>query len=331
MTDEEDVTAQLLRLAGAPADPTDERTARVREAVHAEWQAHRRRRMKRRTAGVVIALLGVAASLLIVIRMNRAVPASAPPGETIVATGERILGQPLVYHRRGGTAGPEPLSISTPIRADDVIETDVATRASVLTADGSSVRIDRGSRVRFIGPAAVELIAGATYLTTAVGSHGFEVRTPIGVVRDMGTRFEVRLTESSLRVRVRAGTTEIRRGTTVTAATSGTEAIVTTRDAVVRQAPTYGPEWAWTTDLAPPFPIEGRPLRAFLEHLAAEEGWTLRYADASVADAAGRILLHGSVEGLSAEQRLGVAMANSGLQYRLRDGQVLVSKPAAAR
>ena len=47
MTDEEDVTAQLLRMAGAPSDPPAERTARVREAVHREWRTHRQRRMIR--------------------------------------------------------------------------------------------------------------------------------------------------------------------------------------------------------------------------------------------------------------------------------------------
>ena len=39
MTDEEDVTAQLLRLAGAPPEPPAERRARVRQAVHGAWRA----------------------------------------------------------------------------------------------------------------------------------------------------------------------------------------------------------------------------------------------------------------------------------------------------
>ena len=77
--------------------------------------------------------------------------------------------------------------------------------------------------------------------------------------------------------------------------------------------------------------MEGRPLRAFLEHTAIEEGWTLRYADPAVAEAAGRIVLHGSVEGLRAEEALDVALATSGLEYRLRDGEILVSRPAPER
>jgi hypothetical protein len=92
--------------------------------------------------------------------------------------------------------------------------------------------------------------------------------------------------------------------------------------------PPYGPEWAWVATLASPFAIEGHSLRAFLEHTAAEEGWTLRYASPAVAEAADRILLHGSVDGLGAEDALEVALATSGLQYRLRDGELLVSRPS---
>ena len=60
-------------------------------------------------------------------------------------------------------------------------------------------------------------------------------------------------------------------------------------------------------------------------------GWILQYANAGVAEAAGRTILHGSVEGLQAEQALGVALATSGLQYRLRAGELLVSRAADAR
>ena len=55
--------------------------------------------------------------------------------------------------------------------------------------------------------------------------------------------------------------------------------------------PAFGSEWSWTADIAPAFAIEGRTPGAFLEHLANEEGWTLRYADATIADSAGRTSL----------------------------------------
>lgn len=327
MTDEEDVTAQLLRLAGAPPDPPAERTARVREAVHGEWRVGRRRRMIRRAAAT--AWLGVAATLMIAVWMNRQPSVVAP--RDVVATGQRVQGRPQIVRPRERAAAPQLLTVSTSIYADDVIETDGGSRAALQVADGSSLRIDRSSRVRFLAPAVIEVTAGAVYVATTDGSHGFEVRTAMGALRDLGTQFEARLAGSSLRLRVRAGTVEILRGPGVATAAAGTEAMVTTSGIAVRHVPSYGSEWAWTTDVAPSFTIEGRPLHAFLEHTVAEEGWTLRYADREVADAARRIILHGSVDGLRAEDALGVALATSRLQYRLDAGELFVSRPADAR
>lgn len=327
MTDEEDVTAQLLRLAGAPPGPSVERVVRVRNVVHREWRAGRRRRIIRRAS--VIGLLGLAASLTIAVWINRQ---RTPAGSTdqVVAIGQRIQGRPVI-RSSARTAAARPLTASTSIRRDELIETDAASRAAVQGSDGTSVRIDRSSRVRFITSTAIEVIAGAVYVETSNGSHGFEVRTAMGGVRDVGTQFEVRLAGSSLRLRVRTGAVEVRRGSAIATATAGTEAVVTSGGIESRPLPPYGPEWAWTSGVAPSFAIEGQPLHAFLVHTAAEEGWTLRYADTGVADTARRTILHGSVEGLNAEDALGAALATSGLQYRLSTGELLVSRPADAR
>ena len=45
---------------------------------------------------------------------------------------------------------------------------------------------------------------------------------------------------------------------------------------------------------------------------------------AAIAEAAAGIILHGSVQGLPAEEAVGVALTTSGLQYRLSDGELLV-------
>jgi ferric-dicitrate binding protein FerR (iron transport regulator) len=223
------------------------------------------------------------------------------------------------------------LSPATSIRAEDVIETDGNSRAALRASNGSSVRLDRGSRIRVIAPALIELIEGSVYIATSEGSRGFEVRTSIGTVHDVGTQFEIRLGETSLRVRVRTGAVEIRRREGVVPTPAGSETTVTSIGIDTRPLSTYGPEWDWTAGLAPPFEIEGRSLHAFLDDVAREEGWTLHYANPTLADAAARIVLHGSVEGLRVEEALGVALATSGLQYRLRVSELLVSRPADAQ
>lgn len=325
---EEEVTAQLLRLARAPADPPPERTARVRAAVHHQWREDRRRRLVRRS--VLIALVGVAAALVIAVWMNRS-PSETQPVSDVLAVAERVQGRPVVARQPRRPEVSEPLAVSISVYAGDLIQTDQTSRAALQTPDGSSVRVDAASRVRFLGAHDVEVLAGAVYVATTAGSHGFEVRTPLGTVRDSGTQFEVRLIESSLRLRVRSGRVEIGRGPRRTTAEAGTETIVTPSGIDVRRVPAYGIDWAWTRSVAPPFAIEGRSLRAYLDHLTTEEGWTVQFAEASVAEAAGRIILHGSVGTLTTEEALGATLATSGLQYRLREGELLVSRAAVAR
>jgi len=325
---EEEVTAQLLRLAGAPADPPAERTARVREAVHHEWRADRRQRLVRRNT--VVALLGVAASLLVGIWWRPPRPETQPVSDPI-AIAQRVQGRPFIVRQPGRLEASKPLTMSSSAYPGDLIQTDETSRAALRATDGSSVRIDTASRIKFVAQDVIEVIAGAAYISTASTSHGFEIRTPRGTVRDLGTQFEVRLIESSLRLRVRSGTVEIGRGPSHTTAEAGTETMVTASGITVRRMPVFGSEWAWTTDVAPPFAIEGRTLRAYLDHLTGEQGWTLQYADASVAETAGRTVLHGSVDALTAEEALGVTLATSGLKYHLRKGELLVSRAADAR
>jgi ferric-dicitrate binding protein FerR (iron transport regulator) len=251
--------------------------------------------------------------------------------EQIVATGERIEGAPLLRRQIDGRSEATRLSPAVSIRAEDLIETDASSRAALRGSNGSSVRLDRGSRIRLVAPAVIELLEGAVYIATSEGSRGFEVRTSMGSAHDVGTQFEIRLRQSSLRVRVRTGAVEIRRRGDVVPTAAGSETTVTSNGVETRRMPAYGTEWDWTTGLATVFEIEGRSLQAFLEHVTREEGWTLRYANPTLADAASRIILHGSIEGLRAEDAVGVALATSGLQYRLRDGELLVSRPAGAQ
>jgi len=332
MSDEEETTAQLLRLAGAPADVPAERTARVREHVRRQWHAARHRRALQRRAAATTALLAAAAALILIVRVSAPREVASLPPLQVLATAERIQGMPLVSRVREGRRDVEPLSVSISMHADEVIETDGASRAALRAADGSALRVDRKSRLRLVAPGTIELIQGAVYIITAAISRGFEVRTSMGTVRDVGTQFEVRLGEASLRLRVRKGAVEIHRGALVTSAAAGTEATIASSGLVTRPVPTFGSDWEWTVSLAPSFAIEGRPLHAFLEDVTSEEGWVLRYADPALAEAAASSILHGSVEGLRAEEVLKVALATSGgLQYRLRDGELLISRPAETR
>lgn len=298
--DDNDITGRLLRLAGARRDADDERVQRVRQAVLMECRvAARRRRVIRRVVTVGVGL-SLAATVALAVRLWK--PAASPtaaPGEAI-ATVVRLEGTArLVTTERDGLV--RDLAASATIRAGDSVQTTPDGRLALRLAD-ASIRFDVASRARLVSATVIELTEGALYFDHPGGGAGIEVRTPVGTVRDIGTQFEVRVMPSSLRVRVRSGLVTLRAGNDEVPARPGTELLVVGDRVVGRTVAVYGAEWAWTASIAPSIAIEGRPLGTVLGELCREHGWTLRYAEPSLARAASGAILHGSIAGLSPEE-----------------------------
>ena len=326
----DDAMTQILRLAGARTEVAPERTARVRATVHAAWLANRRRVVRTK---VVAGAAGLAAAAAIVLAIRLAParsPAKSPTPETI-ARSELVIGTPRLERPGNRDVIGFAVTAGTPARRGDTIATDEASAAALNTSSGASVRVDAGSRVRLLSAASIELLQGRVYVATAKAASGFEVHTAFGTVRDRGTRFEVRLEQRVLHLRIREGLVELEHRDRTVVAPAGQETIISQSGIETKPLSTYGAEWAWTDRLRPPFEIEGRTLADFLERLAAEQGWSLRYAGSEIERAASAVTLHGSVDGLSAEQALGVAISTSGFRYRLRQGELFVFRSGDAR
>jgi ferric-dicitrate binding protein FerR (iron transport regulator) len=308
---EEQETVRLLRAAGPRVAVSTERAARVRSAVRGAWQAHGRRRAVRRRLLVASALVGVAALLVVAMRVAIVDHNVAPLG-ALTAIVEAVDG-----------------SVSGLQRADSVhvgqwIETRQGARVALRIGGDTSVRIDVDSRLRMLSSSVIELASGAVYLDTGREDGSVEIRTPLGTARDLGTQFEVRLTEHSLRLRVRTGVVELSDRTRSISARTGTEITLTPTDAVTRSIAPHSSEWAWVSRVSPPLHMNGVPLAAFLARVAREQGWTVEYDDAALAGEAERIILHGSASELAPSDAAEVAITTSGLRYRLEGGTLVV-------
>jgi hypothetical protein len=323
---DEETTIRLLRLAGTRAEVRPSRQARVKRAFLDECRASARARVRRRRTLIAAGILAAAAALVVALRLQSP-RLTVIPDRPIVARVERMEGggARLMAER----ASPVELQLAHDVRADDWVETGTDGRAALRLAEGASVRLDRASRARFLSATTLELKAGAVYVDSGPASPALEIRTDLGNVRDVGTQFEVRRDASTLRVRVRAGLVEVRRGAETSSARPGTEVIVDSRGVVSRPFASYGPEWAWAATLAPAFESEGQALDAFLQHLCREQGWTLTYADSKLARDASGMILHGSTKGLQPLEALAVVLATTGLTHRLENGELQVARQAA--
>lgn len=342
---DDDMTGRLLRVGGMREDVPPAREARVKRAFLDECRAVAQARTVRRRLSGAAVLLAIAAAVLVAVRVGRpreivapAAPIVSPIVATVVTpiggTVERLEGD-VSRRDASGAATPgaaaladtaAPIALGDRVRLGDQIEAGATGRVSVRLTNGASARFDRASRARLVSADRLELDAGAIYVDSGPASPRLEIVTPYGLVRNIGTQFEVRLRDASLRVRVRSGIVEVHRGAEVASARPGTELTLGPGQATSRTVAPYGEDWTWVEHLAPAFEIEGRSLAAFLEHVCREQGWTLAYSDPQLARDSSGIMLHGSTAGLQPSDALAVVMKTSGLTYQIVDGELTVAR-----
>jgi ferric-dicitrate binding protein FerR (iron transport regulator) len=312
---------KLLIGAGPRPAPTADQTDRVREAVREAWLQETGTRRRRRVAGYVTASLAAAAVLAaVVIPWRTSDIVVIPPIR--VATLDSATGT-VSLTRPEGT----PAAIAPPY--DVVLGSRLATsqsRARLRLLGGAEVRLDVNTEVTIEGER-IELIGGAVYIDTGGASsaaRAVTVSTRFGDAHDIGTRFEVRVLDEAVRVRVRDGEVRLERGLTATSAPAGFELLAPRGAAVSRRAfAATDSAWNWITSAAPPFAIEGQTLAAFIAWIETEGGWQVRFATSALARRFEPIVLHGSIEGLAPLDALDVVLPASGLRHRI-DGDTVV-------
>ena len=201
---------------------------------------------------------------------------------------------------------------ATPM-APTVTPIAAAEKTHSLEWNGGDLRIARGTQIRFDGTNVATLVYGAVYYADDQPGGGITLHTPFGDVRDVGTRFEARVDEHSLRVRVRDGEVRVRDRV----ARTGMELLATNTSIEERTIATSGAEWTWIEEAAPPIVLEGKTFDAVLRTVAIEKGLTL--------DWNGRTgpTLHGDMP-LSINEALDAATAAAGATYRIEGDRLIV-------
>ncbi|MCP4661753.1 MAG: FecR domain-containing protein [bacterium] len=331
-------------MAGRRPEVPDEDLAIIKTAARAAWQAKLRKREARRFGFTRARALALAAGLLIAvgaswwwwIARSATGPGPAARVETIAGMATmRTLGEdgrePPTTSVEVGQAIPAGTELDT-TGADRGVPAQIALRL----AGGSSLRIEGGSRVRIASLSVIELESGTVYVDSGAEPErgaAVEVRTPLGVAADFGTQFEVRLLDggATMRVRVREGMVVVEQGETSHSAVDGMELTLHSDGSVVRRrVPAHGPEWRWVLDTAPHFDVEGRTLREFLDWVARETGWWIRFEDQAVETSAEAIILYGAIGDLTPDQAPDVVLPGAGLSGRVVDGTLVISAPASA-
>jgi len=308
-----DALERLLPLAGPRPPIPAERAARVEAAVRARWgervRARRRRVALASAAALATLALGVAAWWRL----------AAPPAldREPVAQVERLAGTVL---GDDGSAGSRPVVAGEWLEPGVTLDSGDLGRAALRLGAGTSLRLDRSTRVRLTERGRLELLAGAVYLDSRGGEADVRVETSWGQVRELGTQFEVRAEGDGLRVRVREGAVVLGSRDGAREVPAGVELAIRGDGRPSRRAiASHAREWDWVASIAPSFELDGSTLGEFLGWVSRETGREIRFADPELAATAPALVLGGALAELSPEQALLAVLPTCGLEHRLED------------
>jgi ferric-dicitrate binding protein FerR (iron transport regulator) len=313
--DRDDTVRNLLRQP-RPAAVDAARAARVRRAVHAAWtDATDGTRIWRRGAAIAAAavlVFAIALTLVNWLREHRAPRAIAPIASALFATSEVVF-QPA----RAGRAGNE-LMPGTGITTN-------GGRGAIALANGVELRLDSDTVITIDTGRRVSLTRGAIYLDSSNRKgppEPVEIVARGTVIRDLGTRYEVRLSDQELRVRVRDGRVEVAGAFGTRAADRGGQLRVTSSGILAGRTSTSGADWDWIVRAMRPPQLEGRPLTEFIGWAEREGGRPIRFADPALERANATTVVYGAIERLTVDEALDVVLPSCGLARR-NDGDVI--------
>lgn len=327
---EERAIARLLAAVGPRAAPPQAVADEVRRAVEAEWRATvaARRPQRRPLAWAMAAGLAVAA-----IGAWLAQPLLAPAPTAAVAGVLRATG--AVEYRRDAGSGWSHLVAGQAVAAGGELRTRPGARVALALADGVQLRVDEGSIVTLSSATGADLRRGAIYVDSGSGAPGtagpaFELLTPVGSVRHLGTQYQARLAEGMLKVGVREGRVQYSGSAGVALGAAGEQLVIAGTGAAARiereRLEPHDSSWRWAGAVAPAIDIEGRPLDEFLAWAGRETGREVVYDSPAVRSAAAGIVLRGSVAGLEPDAALAAVLSTTPLRHAVVDGTLRIGR-----
>lgn len=322
--DEHDVAA-LLKAAGVRPAPSAQAAAAARAAVEAEWRATVAGRARRRqwtgwAAAASVAIVAAGAWLLY---------PSLQPAPVRVAGVTRVVGS---VEQAQGDGRWLPVAAAAVLDAGTRLRTADQGRAALRLDSGVELRLDAGTELALADVGHAALVQGAVYVDSgaspAASDSAFELETPAGSVRHLGTQYAARVTDGRVQVGVREGRVRLAAKAGDVFASAGEQLTITGSELERAPLAPTAADWQWIAGVTPPFTIEGRTVEELLVWAARETGRTVVYASADAAQRARAVTLSGTVTGLSPDEAVLAALSTTSLRPALGVEHIRVEAPA---
>ena len=307
-----DLVASLIRAAGRRTDPPEDAYQQVLNAATAAF----REKIAKRRGRTWLLLAGAASVAALAIALS--LPWNATSTKEQVATVARVIGSAEL----AADGDWMPMTTTGGALAEGARLRTLAGGSVALALDGgASLRLAAATEVQMDGSQRVLLRSGTLYLDNAgsVGT-GYQIETPVGTARDIGTQFELRVTDGVLRLRVREGRVEIDRAGGIVSGSAGEQLDIDVLGGVSHSSiAATDAAWQWAETIAPAPEIDGQPATVLLNWVARQTGRNLHYESAVVETRAASVILHGNIQHLAPMAALDVMLATTDLEYALVD------------
>lgn len=313
---------RLLHMAGKRIEPPADLVDAVRAAVQREWQVGvQQRRAARRQKIASIAVAASVATIALIAWMWRTPFVETP--SLAVATVSRIEGAVTL-------AQAPTLKVGQTLKTGDELIVGPAAAAAIELEGGGAVRLDANTRVKFRDGRLV-LGTGAVYVDSAqaprsAAAASLPIETPLGVVRHLGTQYEVRLLPNVLRVSVREGRVETMARTGAQHIAEAGERLTMDWSGRAERQPvaTYGDDWDWIARVSPMFVIDQKPLIEFLQWVGREMGREIVFGSPASEAEARRVIMRGDVADLAPDAALTAVLSTTRLIRRDHGRQIII-------
>jgi ferric-dicitrate binding protein FerR (iron transport regulator) len=314
-----DPLAEIIRAAGKRRPPPPEHYDEVFAASRSAWRQAIRHRRHRRWLAAAAALLAfpVLGAILWAVK-----PQSSDESATVaVARGvvEQLMAGSDIWMSLG--EGSELGNNGTRIR------TGTDGGVALTLAAGGSLRLGANTEIGWTKER-LALDAGLLYFDSRGRAPGasIDMATSFGVVRDIGTQFEILATDDRLRVRVRSGLIELRSAAGDDPIRLADAEMEVTAAGASRQLP-LAPDsevWAWAEALASA-PDDGRhTVFEYLSWIAHEKGKVLTFSSPAAEQRARADYFGGDPTGLTPLELLAVIAATSSFRYEMQDDATIL-------
>ncbi len=317
-----DPLAEIVRAAGRRVAPPQEHYDQVYAATHAVWQ-RKLGQSRQRYGYAIAAAIGLLAFGTLLWQI---LPTPVP---TIAA--ELLVARGSVEQFDAETNAWMDIDAGGVVTLESRIRTGPDSATALRLSDGGSLRLSADTEVA-LRATGVDLDAGLLYFDSADRAAGapIDIRTAHGIVRDIGTQFEVRSTSDALRVRIRSGGVELldtADGNRVAGASGEELRLNAAGQLSRRQFARDDPDWAWVQSLAVAPTLETPSVMRYLTWIAEETGKELEFASETVRLQAELARFSGDPRGLMPADLLETIAETTDFDFEFTDhGTILITR-----